>query len=33
MITNQDIKFWVYEAKRTQEFRKKCKLNNITLVS
>lgn len=30
-FTEQDIKFWIYEAKRTKEFRQKCKANNITI--
>ena len=30
-FTEQDMKFWIYEAKRTKEFRQKCKANNITI--
>ena len=30
-FTEQDMKFWIYEAKITKEFRQKCKANNITI--
>ena len=32
MNTKQDnLKFWIYEAKRTTEFRKNCKLNKLSI--
>ena len=30
-ITNDDLRFWIYDAKRTKEFRTKCKQNKLSI--
>ena len=30
-ITQEDLKFWIYEAQRTREFRRKCSGANLSI--
>jgi hypothetical protein len=29
--SQEDVKFWIYEAKRTREFRQKCKKQELSI--